>query len=141
MGSTLILWWSLLWRMTLAVFAISYPTALLVNALGADTPDWIVMRTSLAWLLFAVVFWCLGSFATKFFEAVLSGTKLGLTHRDWRMLGRAVAVLFALLAVLNRVVASSVTEESWVTFKVAAPFPLLMLVLLVFAARARRAAA
>jgi len=137
MGRVLSLWWSLLWRITLATLAISFPVAQLVSSFAGSDPDWIKLEPTVAWLLVAAIFWAIATVAAGFFSAVLSGNKLGLPEQAWQTLARALAGFFAGLAVLNWLVASSVSEEAWIRFKLYAPYPLLIVLLLALASRMR----
>ena len=49
MGRVLSLWWSLLWRITLATLAISFPVAQLVSSFAGSDPDWIKLEPTVAW--------------------------------------------------------------------------------------------
>jgi intracellular septation protein A len=137
LGPVLSLWWSLLWRITLAILAISFPVGQLVASFAGSDPAWIQLKPTVAWLLVAAIFWAIATVAAGFFSAVLSGNKLGLPEQAWQRLARLIAGFFAGLAVLNWLVASSVPEEAWIRFTLYAPYPLLMVLLLVLASRMR----
>lgn len=56
------LWWSFLWRLTAALFVLSFvlhPAAYLL--LGLGDPSFIFYRPSVAWWLTAALFWVAGA--------------------------------------------------------------------------------
>jgi intracellular septation protein len=126
------LWWSFLWRLTLLLFLLSFVLHPLAQALllGANPEAAIKYRPTVAWALVAGLFWISGAASPRFVRLVLWGERLGLSDAQWLKFCRAIAVLYAVLAIANVVVVNTTSTDTWVQFKLFAPFPLLLVVLI-----------
>src|SRR5687767_4821958 len=116
---TVSLWWSLLWRSTLLLNLLIFvlePVAkwLLIDA---EPVAAVKYRPTVAWTMVAALFWASGAASARFVRAVLWGERLRLADSNWLTYCRAIAVLYALLAVANVVIANTASTETWVNFK------------------------
>lgn len=138
--TALSLWWSFLWRLTAALFVLSFAIHPLAQVLlsGIDPVAAIKYRPSVAWWLFAATFWAVGAASPRFVRAVLWGERLGLADAQWLTFCRGIAVFFVALGFANILVANVASTDTWVNFKLFAAFPLLVIALAPLALLVRR---
>jgi intracellular septation protein A len=138
MNSTLTLWWSLLWRLTLAIVVLSYVIEWAVRLAFSLDATWFKLQPSIFWCALAVIFWVVSAASTRFFASVVWGERLILSPKQWLVIARVLALFFLALAVLNIVIANLASTDRWVYFKLFVPYPLFMVFLGALAARVRR---
>ena len=139
--TTFKLWWSLLWRMTAVLLALSFvpqPVAQVLLLLGVDAVAGFKFRPSVVWWLTAALFWTVGAVSPRLVRLFLWGERLSLANPQWLIFSRGTAIFFVLLGFVNLVVASAGSESAWVKFKLFWPYPLFVIALVPLADQIRR---
>lgn len=129
------LWWPLLWRFTLAIVVLSYVIAWTSQFVVPLDENWIKIRPTVGWFALAAIFWVAGAASTRFLSTVLWGDRLALSASQWLAVSTGVSLFFALLAVLNWVVAYFASTDTWLNFKLFAPYPLFIAFLIALSRR------
>jgi intracellular septation protein len=138
MPSALSLWWSPLWRITLAIVVLSYAIEWPARLVFSLDEMFIKWRASIFWFALAAIFWIVGAASIRFFTSVLRGERLRLSPAQWLVVARGLALFFFAIALLNLLVAYTTSTDTWVNFKLFVPYPLLIVFLGVVAAHLRR---
>lgn len=110
-----------LWRLTGKLSKMQAVTAVLVVVFGALTlwlkdERFFKMKPTILYLFFAGALY-FGLWRGKSYMAYLMEEVLPLKHEGWMILTRRVAAFFLVLAVLNTVIALTLSDGIWVTFK------------------------
>ena len=139
MPSTLNLWWSLFWRLTLALVALTFIMLPITNALLMPMTA-IQWRPTTGWWLTAAFFWISSAASTRFLSALLWGDRLNLSPANWRTVGRGLAVFFLALGLCNLAVWQLASTDAWVNFKLFWPLPMFAVFIAVLAIWLRKKA-
>jgi len=131
MPNAISLWWSLLWRITLFIFVISFvmAKALYVAFPMNDAVSLMTWRPTIIWWGLATSLWIVSTVSARLLSNILWGDRLALSLKQWRKFGRDVAIFFLVLGIANLLVANLTSTETWVNFKLFVPYPLLMALL------------
>src|SRR6185503_1603016 len=126
MPSPLSLWWSLFWRLTLALVALSFIAIPLINIvlMPVDAETAIRWRPTAGWWFIAAFFWIASAASTRFLTILMWGDRLNLSSMQWLAIGRGIGLFLVALGLVNLAVWQLASTAAWVNFKLFLPLPM-----------------